>query len=158
MCGWLQIGTAQVDDKRVSVAIGLAWILLPLSLRVSAIRSLRRAGRPVERPWTFVLRAPMIWVGAVLVLLAVNQAAGTIAATIGMVALLAFAARMLINGPNTMRRAFRRIGDPDAWRGLPSRADHEESRPFGALLWHKVALGAVALLSLILLATVLGSR
>jgi hypothetical protein len=100
----------------------------------------------------------MIWVGVVLVLLAVNQTVGTVAATIGMVALLAFAAKMLINGPSTMRRAFTRIGDPDAWRGLPSDVDRAASRPFGALLWHKVALGVVGLLSLILLATVLGPR
>jgi hypothetical protein len=134
---------------------GVLLILFPLTVRVVGLRAIRRSPKATPTPWTWVLRSPMMWAGVVLVIGAISDTAGLIAFSIGVVVLLAFVARLLINAPGATVKAWRTIGDPDAWRGSPPAVPEAEALRFGDLLWHKIALGVLGVLLLVLIATLL---
>ena len=83
-------------------------IAFPLTVRILSLRAIRRSPKAKPTPWTWTIRAPMMWAGVVLVITAINQTAGGIALLVGMAVLLAFAARMLINAPGVTRRAWQK--------------------------------------------------
>jgi len=139
-------------------ATGVLMILLPLTIRIVAVRSSTRNPTATPTPWTWALRTPMLWAGVVLVILAINHTVGAVALAIGMVVLLSLAAKMVINAPGATRRAWRTIGDPDAWRGTPAVNEVAETAGFGQLLWHKIALGTLGVLLLVLIATFAGQH
>jgi hypothetical protein len=138
--------------------VGALMIAFSLTVRIVSLRAIRRSPKAKPTPWTWTIRAPMMWVGVVLVITAINQTAGGIAVLVGMAVLLAFAAKLLVNAPGATRRAWRTIGDPDAWRGTAEVAGAADSLRFGQLLWHKIALGTLGVLLLVLVAALLGQH
>jgi hypothetical protein len=97
------------DHELMGLAlVGALMIAVPLTVRTVSLRTIRRSPKAKPTPWTWTLRAPMMWAGVVLVIDAINQAAGEIALLVGMVALLAFAAKPLINA-FAKRRGRRRV-------------------------------------------------
>ncbi|HEV7526860.1 MAG TPA: hypothetical protein VGP92_17975 [Acidimicrobiia bacterium] len=128
-------------------------IMFSLGFRIVLLLAIRRSPTATRTSWTWVLRAPTMWVGVVLVIGAVSDTAGAIAFAIGMVVLLARGAKLVINAPGATLNAWRTIGDPDAWRGSPTAVRDADTLRFGQLRWHKVALGILGVLLLVLIAT-----
>src|SRR5207244_8843647 len=88
------------DHGRMGLAVtGALMIAFPFAMRIVVLRATSRTPNATPIPWTWMLRRPMIWVGVVLVIGAISQTAGEIALGIGMVVLLAFTAKLLINAP-----------------------------------------------------------
>jgi hypothetical protein len=158
------VGSASVpsqerDHGPMGLAItGALMIAFPLTMRIVALRAISRSPKATPTPWTWTLRAPMMWAGVVLVIGAIDQTAGEIALGIGLVVLLAFGAKLLINAPGATLTAWRTIGDPDAWRGSPAVDQDADKDRFGNLLWHKIALGMLGGLLLVLIATLAGQH
>ena len=141
------------DHGPMGLAItGALMIAFPLTMRIMALRVTSRSPKATPIPGTWTLRAPMMWAGVALVIGAISQTAGKIALGIGMVVLLAFGAKLVINAPGATRRAWRTIGDPDSWRGSPAVDNGVGKLRFGNLLWHKIALGILGVLLLVLIA------
>ena len=115
----------------VGGALMIAW---PLAIRIGALRAAERNHRVIPRPRGWVLRSPMMWAGVVWATVGINQTAGTIALAIGMLVLLVLVVRLLvlivrglIKSPPSIRRGWRRIGDPNSWRGTPSDAAERDT-------------------------------
>jgi O-antigen/teichoic acid export membrane protein len=106
------------------IVVGALMIAFPLSVRIAALRAVRRSKRAMARPRSWVLRSPGLWAGVVVVTIGINQTAGSIAFGVGMVVLLVLTVRALVKAPGSIRRGWRHIGDPDSWRGkAPNAAD-----------------------------------
>jgi hypothetical protein len=78
-------------------------------------------GRSPREAWSRLPRSPVLWVAVILVVSAVSPAAGAvlfgIAFLVGSVFVIVLVVRG-VRGLPEFARQVRRIGDPDAWRGI----------------------------------------
>jgi hypothetical protein len=94
------------------------------ALRVATVRAVARRGRPINAPWRYVLKSPVLWAGVVLIAISINETVRAYVFGVGMIVLAALTLGTLLRAPRSIRGTWRCLGDPDSWRGVRERCRH----------------------------------
>ena len=113
------------QDAPVGLALlGVAMLAFEIAITRWAAIELQEQGRSPREAWRRLPQSAFTWVAVILVVSAVSPSAGGvllgIVVTVAAVYLIVLLARGLRGLPEFARQ-LRRIGDPDAWRGIERR-------------------------------------
>jgi hypothetical protein len=101
--------------------LGVAMLAFEVALTRWVALRLVEQGRPPREAWRRLPRSPFTWLGVTLVAGAVSTTAATV---LMMTVLLMVAVHLTVllargvRGLPAFARQVRRMGDPDAWRGI----------------------------------------
>jgi hypothetical protein len=125
LLGWQAAGARFGQYALVGLALfGVAMLAFEVALARWLAARLNEQGRSPREAWRRLPRSAIAWMAVVFIVSAVSPtAAAAILLIVGLVAAVYLIVRLAhgVRGLPEFARQLRRIGEPDAWRGIERR-------------------------------------